>query len=53
MRIANILQVDIQAAEHMGELHDALKENGYAWHELEIPERKRQGKKPTKNLTRL
>ena len=28
--------VDIQAAEHMGELHDALKENGYAGHELEM-----------------
>jgi len=27
---------DIEAAEHMGELHDALKENGYSGHELEI-----------------
>ena len=27
---------DIQAAEHMGELHDALKENGYTGHELEM-----------------
>ena len=28
--------VDIEAAEHMGELHDALKENGYIGHELEM-----------------
>jgi type I restriction-modification system DNA methylase subunit len=28
--------VDIEAAEHMGELHDALKENNYTGHELEI-----------------
>jgi len=28
--------VDIEAAEHMGELHDALKENGYTGHELEM-----------------
>jgi hypothetical protein len=28
--------VDIKAAEHMGELHDALKENGYEGHELEM-----------------
>jgi hypothetical protein len=28
--------VDIQAAEHMGDLHDALKENGYSGHELEM-----------------
>jgi len=28
--------VDIEAAEHMGELHDALKENNYTGHELEM-----------------
>jgi len=28
--------VDIQAAEYMGELHDALKENKYDGHELEM-----------------
>jgi hypothetical protein len=28
--------VDIEAAEHMGELYDALKENGYTGHELEM-----------------
>jgi len=28
--------VDIEAAEHMGELHDALKENNYIGHELEM-----------------
>jgi type I restriction-modification system DNA methylase subunit len=28
--------VDIIAAEHMGELHDALKENGYTGHYLEM-----------------
>jgi hypothetical protein len=28
--------VDIQAAEHMGELHDAIKESGYDAHELEM-----------------
>jgi len=27
---------DIEAAEHMGELHDALKENNYTGHELEM-----------------
>ena len=31
-----ISRLDIQAAEHMGELHDALKENGYTGHELEM-----------------
>ena len=31
-----ISPVDIQAAEHMGELHDAIKESGYSGHELEI-----------------
>jgi len=31
-----ISPVDIQAAEHMGELHDALKESGYTGHELEM-----------------
>jgi len=31
-----ISPVDIQAAEHMGELHDSLKENGYTGHELEM-----------------
>ncbi|GHV46137.1 methylase [Spirochaetia bacterium] len=28
--------VDIKAAEHMGELHDALLKNGYSGHELEM-----------------
>ncbi|GBU28602.1 methylase [Treponema sp. R8-4-B8] len=28
--------VDIKAAEHMGELHDALKESGYSGHQLEM-----------------
>ena len=28
--------VDIEAAEHMGELHDALKSNGYSGHQLEM-----------------
>jgi len=28
--------VDIEAAEHMGELYDALKDNGYTGHELEM-----------------
>ena len=28
--------VDIEAAERMGELHDALKDSGYAGHELEM-----------------
>jgi len=28
--------VDIQAAEHMGELYDTLKDNGYEGHELEM-----------------
>ena len=28
--------VDIEAAEHMGELHDALKDNNYTGHELEM-----------------
>jgi hypothetical protein len=28
--------IDIEAAERMGELHDALKENGYEGHELEM-----------------
>ena len=28
--------VDIRAAEHMGDLYDALKENGYEGHELEM-----------------
>jgi len=28
--------VDIEAAEHMGELYDALRENGYTGHELEM-----------------
>lgn len=28
--------VDIEAAEHMGELHDALLQNGYSGHELEM-----------------
>ena len=31
-----ISPVDIEAAEHMGKLHDALKENGYQGHELEM-----------------
>jgi hypothetical protein len=31
-----ISPVDIEAAEHMGELHDALKDNGYTGHELEM-----------------
>jgi len=31
-----ISPVDIEAAEHMGELYDALKENGYTGHELEM-----------------
>ncbi|MCL2140011.1 MAG: hypothetical protein FWH41_10855, partial [Treponema sp.] len=31
-----ISPIDIQAAEHMGELHDALKDNGYTGHELEM-----------------
>jgi len=28
--------VDIEAAEHMGELYDALRDNGYTGHELEM-----------------
>ncbi|MDR2952343.1 MAG: hypothetical protein LBU82_03780, partial [Treponema sp.] len=32
----SISPVDIEAAERMGELHDALKENGYEGHELEM-----------------
>ena len=31
-----VIPVDIEAAEHMGELHDALKENSYQGHELEM-----------------
>ena len=31
-----ISPVDIEAAERMGELHDALKECGYTGHDLEI-----------------
>ena len=31
-----ISAVDIEAAERMGELHDALKSNGYEGHELEM-----------------
>ena len=36
MVLQAISAVDIEAAEHMGELHDALKENGYTGHELEM-----------------
>jgi len=28
--------VDIEAAEHMGELHDALKDSKYTGHQLEM-----------------
>jgi len=28
--------LNMEAAEHMGELHDALKENNYTGHELEM-----------------
>jgi len=31
-----VSDVDIQAAEHMGELHDALKESKYTGHQLEM-----------------
>ena len=34
--LADVSPVDIEAAEHMGELHDALKENNYTGHELEM-----------------
>ena len=36
MNIETSSPVDIQAAEHMGEMYDSLKENGYAGHELEM-----------------
>ena len=34
--IEAVSPVDIEAAEHMGELYDALKDNGYTGHELEM-----------------
>ena len=36
VRASNLVAVDIEAAERMGELHDALKSNGYEGHELEM-----------------
>jgi hypothetical protein len=31
-----VSDVDIEAAEHMGELHDALKDSKYTGHQLEM-----------------
>jgi hypothetical protein len=36
VEFTEVSPVDIEAAEHMGELHDALLKNGYTGHELEM-----------------